>query len=958
MPGEKTSLLDALTLRPVLGCFVFGFAPMPRNFGTAGMLACPNRLTHRLRTGDTHTALGAVSERRGSRSADSPIPCPADSSWGILNSVTTTGGNNRPRPRFRRQTSPTSSAADPEALFGDLPRTPRGVGALWSHQADQLRAYAQDHLTSPDVALELPTGSGKTLVGLLISEWRRRSLGQRVVYTCPTKQLARQVLTKAQDQGISAVLLVGSHRDWNQAELSQYSRGEAIAISTYSSIFNVNSHLSDAQTLVFDDAHAAEGYVAEAWALSVYRDDDAYHRLFDAFGESLDPSFVARMLAADGPTADPNEVRLLPISAVSRRLTDIETVLAGLTGDPQWRFRMIREHLASCLFYVSRREFYIRPMTPPTFDHASFAAPAQRVYLSATLGDAGELERSFGRTGIKRVPVPAAWEKAGSGRRFFVFPELATSPPSESDEESEAAPSVTLAGKVLDLASKRLLLTPDNDAADVIATALNVPATERFTARDAETGIQPFLDATTGTLLAPSRYDGMDLADESCRMMLLAGLPKASHLQDRFLEGKLRASEVLRERIRTRVLQGAGRCTRGPKDWAVVVVVGADLLQFLSLSEIRKALPVELQAELSFGFEQSQAPEDDLVLLAESALEQDEIWQEDAEPELAKMRREATRVPLPNVAELGESAVREVRAWTFAWQQQWEEAARTAIEVVEQLSAPALRPYKAFWAYLGSAWSALAATGGNAAAIERSNALLRTAHLAAAGTTWLREVEPLPSEAVDAEPADEESVGRVVQLLRGPMRSPARWETRSSTMLANLNQKGAALYEQALVTLGELLGAESSRPSGQGRADAVWIWQDVWLTLEAKSEQQAEGMLSMDYVRQANTQLNSVAADRGVDEVPEGSLSVIVSPRSVVDPDAVPIASPNLFLVAPKLVLDIAHDVVRALRELRGVSSGVSEEALRPEVARILWAHRALPTQVRERLSHQAIRGA
>jgi replicative superfamily II helicase len=103
--------------------------------------------------------------------------------------------------------------ADPEALFGELPRTPIGVGALWSHQADHLRTYAEEHQHSPDVALELPTGSGKTLVGLLIAEWRRRTLGQRIGYACPTKQLARQVLSKARDQGIPVVLLIGSHWD-------------------------------------------------------------------------------------------------------------------------------------------------------------------------------------------------------------------------------------------------------------------------------------------------------------------------------------------------------------------------------------------------------------------------------------------------------------------------------------------------------------------------------------------------------------------------------------------------------------------------------------------------------------------------------------------------------------------------------------------------------------------------
>jgi Rad3-related DNA helicase len=373
-------------------------------------------------------------------------------------------------------------------------------------------------------------------------------------------------------------------------------------------------------------------------------------------------------------------VRLIPIGAIARHAEDIDQVLAGLQDkNASYRFKMLRANLSSCLFYVSRSEFYIRPMIPPTFEHKPFTDPTQRIYLSATLGDAGELERAFGRTDIKRVPVPTAWDRTGSGRRFFVFPELAalpTEPSTAADDTAdqddndadEKVPAAGLVGDLLNLATKRLVLTPDDDSATKIAKALGVPANQQFTAKDADTGIQPFIDADTGTLLAPNRYDGMDLADNACRMMLMAGLPTASHLQDRFLETKLRASAVLQERIRTRVLQGAGRCTRGPKDWAVVVVTGEDILRFLSRAEVAKSLPVELQAEITFGFEQSQAPADDLLYLAESALTQDEIWQEDAEPELAKLRREATRVPQPNVSELATSTVREVRAWTYAWQ--------------------------------------------------------------------------------------------------------------------------------------------------------------------------------------------------------------------------------------------------------------------------------------------------
>lgn len=873
----------------------------------------------------------------------------------------------RPRPRFKRRTEHVDGPVDPETLFGELPRTPNGIGALWSHQADQLRTYAKNYRDTADVALELPTGSGKTLVGLLISEWRRRTLHQRVVYACPTKQLARQVLQKANDQGIPAVLLIGSHRTWDQAQLGRYTRGDAIAITTYSAIFNINSYLDDAQALVFDDAHAAEGFVAEAWALNVNSKLDQYGQLFDALGDSVEPSFVARMIAPNTAATDASEVRLLPIGSVARHVEDIDRVLTGLKGDSSYRFNMLRANLSSCLFYVSRREFYIRPMIPPTFEHSPFTNPVQRIYLSATLGDAGELQRAFGRTDIKRVPVPTAWERTGSGRRFFVFPELAAPPtePSVDDKEVEVAdgteaettPDAGLVGELLDLAKKRLMLTPDEDSATQIANLLNIPGSERFTAKDAETGIQPFIDADSGTLLAPNRYDGMDLAADACHMMLMAGLPTASHLQDRFLETKLRASEVLHERIRTRVLQGAGRCTRGPKDWAVVIVAGEDLLRFLSRAEVRKSLPVELQAEITFGLEQSQEPADNLVYLADSALQQDQIWQEDAEPALAKLRHEASREPQQNMAELATSTVREVRAWAYAWQQDWGSAARMAVEVTENLKTPALRPYRAFWAYLGSAWSALASTCDASPAAHQSAELLRQAHTLAVGTTWLKEVKPLPSATYASDPVDEEGVTGVLTLLKGRLSSPVKFERQSAAMLANLNQQEATKYEQGLVSLGELLGAEAFKPSAKGRADAAWIWASLWITVEAKSEQATGGMLSMDYVRQTNTQLASLGSDREVEAPPESSISVIVTPRRVIDPDAVPIAASHVYLLMPKLMLDIAHDAVRAWKRLRGIAQGVSVEVLHADVARVLWEHRVLPTQVHERLSQDPIRG-
>lgn len=123
-----------------------------------------------------------------------------------------------------------------------------------------------------DVALELPTGTGKTLTGLLIADWRRRrNPGSRAVFACPTKQLVGQVVEAARREGIPVVNLSGSWKHWHPAAKLAYVTGKAIALVPYASIFNVSPKLVEADVIVFDDSHAGEQYVSQAYRVTVSR---------------------------------------------------------------------------------------------------------------------------------------------------------------------------------------------------------------------------------------------------------------------------------------------------------------------------------------------------------------------------------------------------------------------------------------------------------------------------------------------------------------------------------------------------------------------------------------------------------------------------------------------------------------------------------------------------------------
>lgn len=101
---------------------------------------------------------------------------------------------------FIRSQRSTARYETPGELYRDLPRRPGAVPGLWAHQSEMLKAYVGESKYS-DVALELPTGTGKTLVGLLIAEWNRLNRNERVLYACPTQQLAEQVHAAAHKEG-------------------------------------------------------------------------------------------------------------------------------------------------------------------------------------------------------------------------------------------------------------------------------------------------------------------------------------------------------------------------------------------------------------------------------------------------------------------------------------------------------------------------------------------------------------------------------------------------------------------------------------------------------------------------------------------------------------------------------------------------------------------------------------
>ncbi len=840
----------------------------------------------------------------------------------------------------------------PEELYlsGTLPRTNEAVDGLWLHQGDVIRAYAEHHQNTEDLALELPTGSGKTLPGLLIAEWVRRKSEGPVVYATPTKQLARQVLATARREGVPGELLVGSHHDWQTLALSALEGAEAIAVTTYSAIFNSSPKLPEPRLVIFDDAHAGEQFVGAEYGITIsrYKSEKHYLAVLDALSPFLSGLLLQRLRGEPDPGAH-HQVRLVLPALDPAALGRLDEVLAKLPKPFKFELAMVRSGLAACCVYLSYGGIQIRPMIPPTFENRVFARALQRIYLSATLGAGGELERAFGRAEIVRMPLPTKTPPR-SGRRLFVFPDLVT-----------GGDAIGLTKRIVGVTNKALVLSQDTIAKTEAAAAALAGEGVPVMGRDhVEHGLSVFADAPTGILGLANRYDGLDLPGRACRVVVLGGKPDAVSLQEKFLGERAEASAALAERLRTRIVQGAGRCTRGPNDFAVVVVLGSDITRYFSRSENRGPLEPELQAEVEFGWRNSRgADPDEVIENVQMFLAHDTDWREQGEPMVAEFRQDAVKVESPGADALGSAAASEVEGWQLAFRGDWIGASEQLQEAARRVGTggEATRGYRGLLLYLAGVWLHLGAQDETQRA--RARQLVRQASTASnVRGTWLKEMRDLPgSEEVPLAGMDVVAVNAITAKLRGQLRAN-RVAEELKQMREALAQNDATTYEGGLTTLGTFLGAEASKPKGQGRCDSAWLWDTaMWMTVEAKSEQHSDGLLPLKDLRQANTQLDQLAGDQGMDHPPPGSPAVIVSDRLVVDPQHAPAANPNVYLASTETVEQIAGDISSVWSGLLTSATGIqAEHVLRQHVRSVMTEHGCLPSQVIDRLTQNRIR--
>ena len=833
---------------------------------------------------------------------------------------------------FRIPERRVSKPSDPESVFRNLSRRSPQVQHLWAHQADILRRWHSEHTETSDLALELPTGTGKTLIGLLIGEFVRQTREERVAYLCPNRQLAHQVGSLANDYSIDARVLVGSQASYDPNDFNSFEDSSAIAVTTYSAIFNTNPRIDSANLLILDDAHASEDFIASLWNVEVNRDDESglYSDILDMFKDVIPGSQLDNFRDDLRPHAKA-ECTKIPSPVFQRREARLREFLDSTLTDSsqQYSWRMIRDHLDACHIFITWPTISIRPITPPTFDHAPFADARQRIYMSATLGEGGELERITGVRKIERLPVPEGWDREGTGRRFIFFTDRSLPP------ETAINATVALVGE----AKRSLVLTPNRYTAEAVATTLRklTPSPEILLARDIEISLEPFLNKTRAALVLSNRYDGLDLPGDACRLEWICGLPGATNAQEAFLLNRLGIKSLLRDRIRTRLTQALGRCTRNPTDHAVVVVSGPEALDFCIKTENRSGFHPEIQAEIEYGLEASQVdwPEhfNQSVLShleRETGWEAADQWIRDARDSYPQMEDKVAQTFMENVKD-------EMDYATAMWVGDYQRALEKARSCADRLGGNAYADYRAWWYYLAGSAATLSAAKDNLAHLSGvAGELFDRACGASPRATWFRENARLVNLEVSEQPFEYEALLRAAEAIERRIHQigvvGAGFESEAKVMAEQLDDAEATPFEQGLERLGLWLGIDATRPSGAGVPDGVWSFsEEAVIALEAKSGEKPAGPISLATAREAQGHINWVESNLQVpSETPISA--VVISDREIVAYEALPNAQ-ELFVVNLTSIRQLGGKVVSIMRALRAEASGSSNEDFRQAIA-------------------------
>jgi replicative superfamily II helicase len=481
---------------------------------------------------------------------------------------------------------------DPAKLYETLDRA-HDKGPLRPAQLAVLGEWFGNHQNARDVIVKLHTGQGKTLIGLLMLQARLNAGKGPALYLCPDNFLIAQTCDQAKQFGIATCTADPELPD-------EFMNGDKILVASVQKLFNgltkfgLHGHSVAIETLLMDDAHACADTIREQCRIRIPSNEPAYSALRTLFAADLEMQGIGTY--ADICNDKRDALLPFPYWAWVSREAEIASILSTHAGREPIKFAwpLLKDMLGHCQGIISGAAIEIEPYIAPLSAFGSYWKAKHRVFMSATVTDDAFLVKGL-QLAPETIIKPLSYAKeTWSGEKMVLLPSLINEKlDREQIVKGFAVPNSKRRFGVVALVPS-FNRTKDWEAYGAIVA-------NKDTVSEIINGLKR--GEFEKTVVLANRYDGIDLPDDDCRILVFDSKPFSESLTDLYQEFCRPDSEATLMRTIRTVEQGMGRSVRGEKDYCVVVVIGTDIIRLIRDKESRKYLSSQMAAQIELGLE-------------------------------------------------------------------------------------------------------------------------------------------------------------------------------------------------------------------------------------------------------------------------------------------------------------------------------------------------------------------
>lgn len=730
-----------------------------------------------------------------------------------------------------------------------------------------LEEYAAIHRATPDLAIEMPTGEGKTLMALLIADWALDQ-GHSVAYLTGTRQLAERVEREAELLGLEIVRF--SAKNYGGAKLDDYHQAQKPGTMNYWVYFNNNPVPKPADIVILDDAHLAEQPLSGLRTLRIPNKQGNARKLYETICDLVlahtSDAYPALRAMREGVAAPGTPPELLSFSDWSEV---VDAVRDAITDSPysddeiKYVWRTVQGNLTRCGVLIGPSAVEIRPYHPPTQIVPGYSQAKQRIYLSATLGSMDDLQRRIGGLQITRLKPATPLPGGTTGHRELMLNATGKHPLDDAVLEWALKQVAAADGRAA-------WLCASNTEADLLEETLKDKGEQVFRLRAGDDEqVEAWIAGGKGQLVTAGRYDGLDLPGDVCKLVIITTVPQASSEYERFVVAYLGDATFMRHRVGQRVTQALGRANRTPTDRSLYLGLDPTFAQILADPTVRKSIPSDTSPIIRNSLELFdagwQATQDACAAFwanGESAVAAKLPGETDVITASTVSSPRSRRVrPGRATSGIGDvvSAPAEVEAATTLWLGDHGAAAEAAKKASELLATAGETEHGAFWRYVEAH---ARFDRGRTADRSLAHAALQEAIQTGPQTAWFRRLARTSATLAGA-PAVADDNDRLFLAWD-------EWRREAGVRLDRVLARGRTLLTgghneqcEGLIYLARLAGADGGRPqkAEQSASDCVWNWSTpgrpqrrVWEVKTAVSGQR-ERKFTREYVNQLLGQL-------------------------------------------------------------------------------------------------------